>query len=336
MSATQSPRTNHANRAARATGPAAPGPATTGTAATGAASPDATTANAESANAVAHAAAPDAAASVTAASVSTAASANAEPDAVGAVRDAALWTAMLIRQFPELLTELAPAAGGAARSAGRSAPAPGPAEQAARAARLRAEREEALLNEQRHGLTVPGHTAAPIRLHVSDAIRDITDGVTELEEAVYDRLGLGRPRRADVPRRLMRLTGLLDRVAADTTLARHVRDEVRRMARRCARALGEVETMVRLPGRCPACDSVSLRAFPASRTVVCVNPGCRCGVAGCDCATDPAFRHVWAEDAWRELADAAGGLAEIAVRMEEAAPGDAAGATARQKREDAR
>ncbi|MER7828944.1 hypothetical protein [Streptomyces sp. NPDC095602] len=243
---------------------------------------------------------------------------------------------MLIRQFPELLTELAPAAGGTVRSAGRSAPVPGPAEQAARAARLRAEREEALLNEQRHGLTVPGHTAAPIRLHVSDAIRDITDGVTELEEAVYDRLGLGRPRRADVPRRLMRLTGLLDRVAADTTLARHVRDEVRRMARRCARALGEVETMVRLPGRCPACDSVSLRAFPASRTVVCVNPGCRCGVAGCDCATDPAFRHVWAEDAWRELADAAGGLAEIAVRMEEAAPGDAVGATARQKREDAR
>ncbi|MFJ6993572.1 hypothetical protein [Streptomyces sp. NPDC003090] len=319
MSATQSPRTNHANRAARAAGPAAPGPATTGTAATGAASPDATTGPAS----------PDA-------TTTTAESANAEPDAVGAVRDAALWTAMLIRQFPELLTELAPAAGGAARSAGRSAPVPGPAEQAARAARLRAEREEALLNEQRHGLTVPGHTAAPIRLHVSDAIRDITDGVTELEEAVYDRLGLGRPRRADVPRRLMRLTGLLDRVAADTTLARHVRDEVRRMARRCARALGEVETMVRLPGRCPACDSVSLRAFPASRTVVCVNPGCRCGVAGCDCATDPAFRHVWAEDAWRELADAAGGLAEIAVRMEEAAPGDAAGATARQKREDAR
>lgn len=263
-----------------------------------------------------------------------ASAASAAPDALGAVRDAALWTAMLIRQFPELLTELAPAAGAASRSADRTSPAPGPAERAERAARLRAEREEALLNEQRHGLSVPGHTAAPIRLHVSDAIRDITDGVSELEEAVYDRLGLGRPRRADVPRRLVRLTGLLDRVAADATLARHVRDEVRRMARRCARALGEVETMVRLPGRCPCCDSVSLRAFPASRTVVCVNPGCRCGVPGCDCATDPAFRHLWAEDAWQELAQSVGGgQAEIAVRMEERAPADA---SVRQDEEGAR
>lgn len=320
----QSPqsRPSRAARPARATGSVAAG-----------------TAAEAGTSAFTHAATAGTAASATAAG----AAATPEPEAIGAVRDAALWTAMLLRQFPELLTELAPAAGGAVRSTGRSAPAPGPAERAARAARLRAEREEALLNEQRHGLTVPGHTAAPIRLHVSDAIRDITDGVCELEEAVYDRLGLGRPRRADVPRRLVRLTGLLDRVAADTTLARHVRDEVRRMARRCARALGEVETMVRLPGRCPACDSVSLRAFPASRTVVCVNPGCRCGVPGCDCATDPAFRHVWAEDAWRELAEAAGGLTEIAVRMEEPAPGAArttarheARTAARREREGAR
>lgn len=247
-----------------------------------------------------------------------------EADALGAVRDAALWTAMLVRQFPELLVELAPSAGATRRSDDRPSAAPGPAERAARAARLRAEREEALLNEQRHGLSVPGHGAVPIRLHVSDAIRDITDGVTELEEAVYDRLGLDRPRRADVPRRLTRLTGLLDRVAADTTLARHVRDEVRRMARRCARALGEVETMVRLSGRCPACDSVSLRAFPASRKVVCVNPGCRCEAPGCDCATDPAFRHLWTEDAWGELAGAAdGGIAGIAAHMDERAPASA-------------
>ncbi|MFJ8588061.1 hypothetical protein ACIRD2_25930 [Streptomyces sp. NPDC093595] len=237
---------------------------------------------------------------------------------VGVVRDAALWTALLISQFPELLTELAPAPGRGAPSADRRAP--GSAELAARAARLRAERQEALLNEQRHGLSVPGHVASPIRLHVSDAIRDISDGVVELEEAVYDRLGLGRPRRADVGQRLRRITGLLDRVAADATLATHVRDEMRRMARRCARALGEAETMVRVPGRCPWCDSVSLRAFPTSRAVVCVNPGCRCGVPDCDCSTDPAFRHLWAEDAWQELAGAAeGGVARIAAHMDETA-----------------
>ncbi|MFF8830636.1 hypothetical protein [Streptomyces sp. NPDC015131] len=231
--------------------------------------------------------------------------------------DAALWAAMLIRQFPELLTELAPVPG-RGRGTAADRPAPGPERLAARSARLREERREALLNEQRHGLAVPGHTASPIRLHVSDAIRDITDGVTELEEAVYDRLRLGRPRRADVPRRLLRLTALLDGVAADAVLAAHVRDELRRMARRCARALGEAETMVRVPGRCPWCDSVSLRAFPASRAVVCVNPGCRCGVPDCDCPTDPAFRHVWEEGSWHELAGAAeGGTERIAARMDE-------------------
>ncbi|WP_420710907.1 hypothetical protein [Streptomyces sp. NRRL S-118] len=245
--------------------------------------------------------------------------------AAGVVRDAALWTAMLIRQFPELLTELAPAPGRGAPSVDR--PTPGAAELAARAARRRDERQEALLNEQRHGLSVPGHVASPIRLHVSDAIRDITDGVVELEEAVYDRLGIGRPRRADVGQRLRRITGLLDRVAADATLATHVRDEMRRMARRCARALGEAETMVRVSGRCPWCDSVSLRAFPTSRAVVCVNPGCRCGVPDCDCSTDPAFRHLWAEDAWQELAQAAeGGVARIAARMDEGAPAAVPGA----------
>ncbi|MEV3992054.1 hypothetical protein AB0J57_24385 [Streptomyces sp. NPDC049837] len=242
----------------------------------------------------------------------------------GVARDAALWTAMLIRQFPELLTELAPAPGRGSAAADR--PAPGAAQLAARSARLRAERQEALLNEQRHGLSVPGHTASPIRLHVSDAIRDITDGVVELEEAVYDRFGLGRPRRADVPQRLERITALLGRVAEDPTLATHVRDEVRRMARRCARALGEAEPMVRVPGRCPWCDSVSLRAFPTSRAVVCVNPGCRCGVPDCDCLSDPAFRHLWAEDAWQELADAAeGGLAQITARMDEGATFEGAG-----------
>ncbi|OEJ25547.1 hypothetical protein AR457_14805 [Streptomyces agglomeratus] len=238
-------------------------------------------------------------------------------DGTGAVRDAALWAEMLIRQFPELLTELATGR----RSSVENPHHPGAAELSARSARIREERQEALLNEQRHGLAVPGHSAAPVRLHVSDAIRDITDGVVELEEAVFDRLALGRPRRDSVPRRLLRLTALLGSVAEDPVLAGHVRDEVRRMARRCARALGEAETMVRVRGRCPWCESVSMRAFPERRAVLCVNPACRCADADCDCATDPAFRHIWAEGAWPELARLGGvDTQEIAARMSDDAP----------------
>ncbi|WP_299532180.1 hypothetical protein [uncultured Streptomyces sp.] len=227
----------------------------------------------------------------------------AEPaDGTGIARDAALWATGLARQFPDLLDELAPSSGSRPTVVRH---VPGPAERAARAALTRTERAEALRNEQR-GLAVPGHSAAPVRLHISDALRDITDGVVELEEALFGRLGLGRPRRAPVPERLSRIAGLLGHTAEDPTLARHARDELRRMARRCARALGETETMVRLPGRCPWCDSVSLRAFPDREAVLCVNPGCRCGDEACDCATDPAFRHLWERDAWAAATAAAG------------------------------
>ncbi|MEU3610921.1 hypothetical protein ABZ725_01210 [Streptomyces sp. NPDC006872] len=198
----------------------------------------------------------------------------------------------LLQQFPELSTELVP---------GRTTPAPrssAPRPPADLGARLREEREEQLLLQQRHGLVAPGHGAAPLRLHVSDAIRDITDGVLELEEAVRDRLGLPRPRRASVPERLRRVASLLDRIAADPVLAAHVRDETRRMARRCARALGDTETVVRVAGRCPWCDSVSLRAFPDRAAVLCVNPACRCPEPDCGCHDDPAYRHTWDEGEW--------------------------------------
>ncbi|MFI5759811.1 MULTISPECIES: hypothetical protein [unclassified Streptomyces] len=213
--------------------------------------------------------------------------------------DIALWTASLIRQFPELAEELAP---------GRAAPfASVPAPRTARDdALLREERREALLVQQRHGLSAPGHSAAPLRLHVSDAIRDITDGVVELEEAVCARLGIPRPRRAPVPVRLRRLAALLDEITAQPVLARHVRDELRRMARRCARALGDTEQVVRVSGRCPWCDSVSLRAFPDRRAVLCVNPACRCTDEECGCGDDPAYRHLWPESEWTALVSEAG------------------------------
>lgn len=182
-----------------------------------------------------------------------------------AADDAAFWIGALGRQFPELLGELAP---------GRRSPSsPSP---------------------YRGGSTArtSGGTA-PLRLHVSDAVRDITDGVVELDEAVHDRLRLPRPRRAQVPQRLARIAELLESAADDLVLLTHIRDEARRMARRCARELGEAEPVVRVPGRCPWCDSVSLRAFPARRAVLCVNPACRCDDEQCDCRTDPAHRHCW-------------------------------------------
>ncbi|WP_432114079.1 hypothetical protein [Streptomyces sp. S1] len=214
-------------------------------------------------------------------------------------RDIALWTASLVRQFPELSEELAPGR----RSPAGTAPAVPPP---VRDELVRQERREALLLEQRHGLAVPGHGAAPIRLHVSDAIRDITDGVVELEEAVRARLGLARPPRAGVIERLRRIAALLDPIAAHPDLARHVRDEIRRMARRCARTLGDTETVVRVSGRCPWCDSVSLRAFPDRRAVLCVNPACVCTDPVCGCRDDPAYRHLWPEERWPELTEASG------------------------------
>ncbi|WP_217549153.1 hypothetical protein [Streptomyces sp. GbtcB6] len=206
---------------------------------------------------------------------------------------AALWIGLLLQQFPELAVELAP--GRSTSPARRPTPAPPAADLADR---LRAERAEALLLQQAQGLVAPGHSAAPLRLHISDTIRDITDGVVELEEAVRDRLGLPRVRRASVPERLRRIGGLLDGIAADPVLAAHVRDETRRMARRCARALGDTETVVRVSGRCPWCDSVSLRAFPDRAAVLCVNPACRCADPDCGCHDDPAYRHTWDEGEW--------------------------------------
>lgn len=225
------------------------------------------------------------------------------------VRDAMLWIELLRRQLPELLGELAPAR----RSPSAPTPAPDAGRPSPARGRTRAERLEALRGEQLHGLTPSGPTTAPLRLHVSDAIRDITDGVVELDEAVHDRLRLPRPRRAQVPERLLRIAALLGRAADDTLLTSHVRDEVRRMARRCADALGAAEPVVRVRGRCPWCGSVSLRAFPARGSVLCVNPACRCADADCDCRTDPAHRHAWAQEAWARLAARSGAdLRELA------------------------
>ncbi|MDQ0992035.1 hypothetical protein [Streptomyces sp. V3I7] len=157
---------------------------------------------------------------------------------------AAQWIGSLVRRFPDLIEELAPSHGSRPTSPVRGSRSSSPG-------------------------------APPVRLFVSDTVRDITDGVVELEEAVRERLGLRPVRPAAVPERLRRIAGLLDRIAADADLAAHVEDETRRMAGRCARALGDPEQIVRIAGRCPVCDSVSLRAFPERAEVRCVNPVCR-------------------------------------------------------------
>ncbi|WP_372408342.1 hypothetical protein [Streptomyces luteireticuli] len=186
---------------------------------------------------------------------------------------AAIWLGILLRQFPELSQELAPSRTAAPSPTGRSSrSAPGTA----------------------------------IRLFISDTIRDITDGVVELEEAVCEKLRLPRPHRGTVEQRLARLVDLLDRTAAHPLLAEHIRNEARRMARRCSLALGEVETPVRVEGRCQHCGSVSLRVFPHRETVVCVNPGCRCSTQDCACHTDGKHRHSWVRAEWQQLAEATG------------------------------
>ncbi|WP_097870327.1 hypothetical protein [Streptomyces sp. rh34] len=240
-----------------------------------------------------------------------------DASAAGAtVADAIRWIELLLRQFPELLVELAPSY----RSPSAPPTAPSWGSPATPAGPTRAEREEALRAEQDHGLTPSGSRTSPLRLHISDAVRDITDGVVELDEAVHDRLHLPRPRREQVAGRLLRVAGLLDRAADDDVLLAHIRDEARRMARRCARALGGAEPVVRVSGRCPWCASVSLRAFPARRAVLCVNPACRCADRSCDCRTDPAHRHAWSEGAWARLAAESGGdLVELTASTEDTA-----------------
>lgn len=200
---------------------------------------------------------------------------------------AAVWLGILLRQFPELSRELAPSRTARPSTGGRAT------------------------------RTAP---AAPIRLFISDTIRDITDGVVELEEAVSEKLRLPRPRRAGVEERLIRLIALLDHIAErpDPVLAEHIRAEARRMARRCSLALGDAETPVRVRGRCPHCDSVSLRVFPHRETVLCVNPGCRCPDPACACRTDRGHRHSWVRAKWARLAEATeGDLAEMAAAQDD-------------------
>ncbi|MEU8133595.1 hypothetical protein [Streptodolium elevatio] len=157
---------------------------------------------------------------------------------------------------------------------------------------VRADRAAARAN-LRVGLTGLAPTRAPIRIHVSEALRDITDGVTELEEAVCDRLRIRRPQRAGTGETIRHLLRLLAHIDTAPVLAHHARDESRRMARRASCALGDDGPMLRLPGTCPHCDCVSMRHLPLDGVVWCANPDCRCTTADCGCASGPGPAHSW-------------------------------------------
>ncbi|MDH2429333.1 hypothetical protein [Sphaerisporangium sp. TRM90804] len=164
-----------------------------------------------------------------------------------------------------------------------------------------AEREAKHVN-MGQGLKSLGDGRAPLSLSVLDVLADIEAAVVDLEAAVVDRLGQTRLAGASPAERITRLVGLLDRIAATEDLAEHVADEAHRMKRQARRALGDVEPVHRLAGRCPICDGMSLRAMPERELVVCVNVACRCNTDECPCNATQPRRHRWLYNEWPWLA----------------------------------
>lgn len=169
-------------------------------------------------------------------------------------------------------------------------------------ARARQERhaKEVMLSR---GLAVIGGASAPIRLDVLDVETSICEGVAVLEVEVCQALGLTPLPDANTGQRITRLIGLLDRIAEDEGLIGYVLDEGRRLGRRAAAVLGDVEPMPRLDARCPVCDAKSLRMLADQEVIICANPGCRCGDESCPCGRERSRRpHTWDRDAWPWLA----------------------------------
>lgn len=177
----------------------------------------------------------------------------------------------------------------------------GDAERAAMDARALAEREAARLNAAA-GITALGQGRAPLRLDVLDAETVIVTGVTGLEATVCGALGLTVLQGADPTARVTRIIGLLDRITEDEQLHDHVHTEARHLRQAAARAVGDIEPVQHLKGRCPVCDCLSLRAFPERELVVCVNPGCHCTAEPCPCSWARPRRHRWTYDQWPWLA----------------------------------
>ncbi|MGI5493866.1 hypothetical protein [Microtetraspora malaysiensis] len=154
-----------------------------------------------------------------------------------------------------------------------------------------------------HGLAVLGASPAPLDMDVMAAEMHIGEAVAVLEIDICEQFGLTPLKGATTAVVITRIVGLLDRIAADEDLAAYVLDEARRLNRRAAGALGDVEPPRRLDARCPICDAKSLRMLADRELVVCGNPGCRCGDESCPCRWERSRRpHMWERDAWPWLA----------------------------------
>lgn len=171
-----------------------------------------------------------------------------------------------------------------------------------RDAQIRAERAERVILARR-GLAPIGGAHAPLNLTVLDALRDIELDLAELEAAVCERVAPDLAPSPTADARLDRLDDLLGQVAADYDLAKLVAQETSRLAALAGRILGDAEPVLRVDGRCPHCDALSLRAFPNRLLILCVNRACQCEDWLCGCRDEHRpTRHEWRLAEWYELA----------------------------------
>jgi hypothetical protein len=165
------------------------------------------------------------------------------------------------------------------------------ADQLARLGELaRAERAEREGNAAR-GIKALGEGRAPLVLNVLDSEIHIIAGITLMEAQACAWLGL-TPLKGNRPAdRISRVIGLLGRLEHCEEWIGYVADDAGRLARRAARAMGDVEPVHTFHARCPVCSALSLRALPERSLIVCVNTSCRCLDQQCPCQR--GRRHAW-------------------------------------------
>lgn len=166
----------------------------------------------------------------------------------------------------------------------------------------RAEKADKILTLKK-GLKIQGSSKAPLNISVLDVDIMVKQTVAELEEAVCERLGNTPEFGSDTATKLTRIIGFIDAIMRHGSLADHVLAEVVRVRRMASKVLGEDEPVIRLKGRCPICDAVSLRAFMDRDVIACLNRECRCDDEGCQCHLENPRRHMWLFEQWTELND---------------------------------
>jgi hypothetical protein len=150
------------------------------------------------------------------------------------------------------------------------------------------------INQLARGLKPIGASPALIDLVVPSTLKDVTDELGDLQDAVLERHAPDIAPAATAPRRIGRIINLLHKIGTDDVLLDHVLAETRRMLGRVRYALGESEEVRQLATRCPHCGARSLHELPARGVVVCGNAACRCSDPDCRCHDeDRPRRHEW-------------------------------------------